>query len=73
MRREASPPEFCRMKNSLKRVSPSMCRSRTDDDFGEGFTPMLTRALRKKFHVRLCVSVLQNQSRVSEIKCALVC
>ena len=35
-----------------------MCRSRTDDDFGEGPTPMLTRALRRKFQVSVnCLSV----------------
>lgn len=48
---EVSPPEFCRMKGMLKRVSPSTYQSRNDGDFGEGPTPMLTRALRRKFQV----------------------
>lgn len=51
------PPEFCRMK--LKRLQQSRSPGGTivrhrniEEEHGEGPTPMLTRALRRKFQVR---------------------
>ena len=49
-------PEFSLVRNSLRRIgSPkNSCDNKQEDiETGEGVTPMLARALRRKFEVRL--------------------
>lgn len=51
-----SPPEFCRMKlkrlNHIRSPGGTIIRNQNpEQEFGEGPTPMLTRALRRKFLV----------------------
>lgn len=47
-------PEFASMRTSLKKVNTS-AGMKENIDTGAGLTPMLTRALRKKFQVSLAV------------------